>query len=415
MAKTRQRPAPPLSSDIAYRTILQVDDEYVRALVVEIRPEGVLIIGAGKERRIDIGQPLQASTLAPVCEDALRQAEDMTERVIGHLIVPDIAIVGVPSTHIVGVTSMACVLRPQPEREIGKRELSHLLSRLYHVAEQRAALATASSDSAPSLEVVESRIIEVQVDGHAVTNPIRFRGNKVEATAMVLFAEVALIAEWQRLLDLLKLEPRLVSGSWAMASAMREQDAIGLVLHAGHSTLLWLEKGVVRSVENCAYGGNELASDLALALDIPRLRADALRAAYLRKELDEELGERLKQSMKRSARRWLEALNATLSKMAEQRDLPPRLCYAEATLGFPALEEILLAWMGTWPLDRFPSVRRLDPAYIPGISERTGKIGDDPADIQTLALAHYAGRLQSETDPMDQMLRDIAHHARRRL
>ena len=44
------------------------------------------------------GSPIRAATLASVCEDALRRAEEMTERVIGRLIVPDEAIIGVDET-----------------------------------------------------------------------------------------------------------------------------------------------------------------------------------------------------------------------------------------------------------------------------------------------------------------------------
>jgi len=403
---------------------LHIGDEWVRALLVEVRPENVLTIGVGKERRIDRGPAIKAATLASVCEDALRRAEDMTERTVGYLVVPDEAIVSIPGLYVHSVIGRVQMVRSQPEREIGQRELLRLLSRLYDTTEHLAAVATvhksgsASTVSSSSFEFLQAKVIEMRVDGYEVTMPIRFRGSKLEAAAVALFAEAPFMDELRLLMTYLELAPTAVATSWAIASCMNEQEALGLVLDSHETTLFLLRRGTVVALERCAFGGEELARDLAVALGLPRFRTDALQDAHRQGELDEKQIGQLEEGMRYSARQWLQSLNGALSRIAEQNPLPHRLCFWEMFPGFPALEQILRGWMETWPLDRFPVVRKVGLKDIPGISERTGVAGGDrgishdPEDAAAFALAHYAGGLQEALRPLDDLFYRAATSAR---
>lgn len=74
---------------LAYGSLLHIGEEQVHAAVIEIRPEAMLICGIGREPRMDLGPAMTASTLAPVCEAALKQAEQATRHSLGQMIVPD--------------------------------------------------------------------------------------------------------------------------------------------------------------------------------------------------------------------------------------------------------------------------------------------------------------------------------------
>jgi len=123
--------------------------------------------------------------------------------------------------------------------------------------------------------------------------------------------------------------------------------------------------------------------------------------------------------VKYSARQWLLSLNEALGRIAEENPLPHRLFFWEMSPGFPALEQILRNWMETWPLDRFPVVRRVGIKDIPGISERIGVVGGerglarDAEDAAAYALARYAGWLQEPLRPLDELLYRAATNPRR--
>ena len=98
-------------ADVAYRTILHIDDDWVYAIIVELHPASTLIVGAARERRLESGPQVQAMTLAPVCEDVLRQAEDMTGKVIGTVVIPDEAMISIRGPHLQTITCSVRVRR----------------------------------------------------------------------------------------------------------------------------------------------------------------------------------------------------------------------------------------------------------------------------------------------------------------
>ena len=418
-----RRHATPAAEGISYRSLLHIGEEWVRAAIVEVRPEGVLIIGTAMEPRIDTGPAIMASSLAPVCEDALRRAEDMTKGVIGQAIVPDEALISISGGGARSVMGTVQVTRPEPSREIGQRETKHLLHRLYQAAEKQAAAATESATGARpekprSLALWDMRLAEVAVDGHVVTSPLRFRGTELGAAAVALFMDQTVMEELHWLVTYLELSARLVDMPWALASAMSEQDAassnlIGCMLDARDSTLFWLRRGTVVAMESCAYGGDDLLRDLGVSLGVPTFRADDLCRAYCAKELDEGEAERVESSMGYAERHWGSALQAPFAQLMAQGGAAfptetARLWYWQMARAWPGLERMLHAWADTWPVDRAPSVTCATTQSIPGVSDRTGLIGQEPADTFLAALAHQAGHLARTSDPLNAALRRIA-------
>jgi len=422
-----RRHAAPTAEGITYRSLLHIGEEWVRAAIVEVRPDSVLIIGTAKEPRIDIGPEIMASSLAPVCEDALQRAEDMTAHVIGQSIVPDEALLSISGGHTRSVTAAVQMARPEPNKEIGQREINRLLQELHQATEKEAAALTASTTekrraSAQSLALWDVRLAEVAVDDHVVTSPWRFRGARLGAAAVALFVDQTVMEELHWLVTYLELSARLVAMPWALASAMSEQDAaisdmVGCVLDTRESTLFWLRRGTVAAIESCSHGSQDLLRDLGVSLGVPRFRADDLCQAYCAGELEEPDAVRVESGMGYAERQWVSALQAPFAQLLPQGDAalpaqPARLWYWQMARAWPGLEEMLHAWAGTWPVDRAPTVASGTVQNVPGVSDRTGLIGQEPADLPLVALAHHAGYLEKAIDPLNAALRRISLHAR---
>jgi cell division protein FtsA len=399
---------------VDYRTILHIDEDAVRALVVEVRPESVLVIGASEERRMDPGSPVRAAVLAPICEDALRRAEEMGERVIGRLIVPDDAIIGVPDSHICSVNGQAQALRAQPDRRIEQEEISRLLRRLCDANETLAAAATQKLGRNPtSYELIETRIADMRVDGQSVTSPLGFRGKRIEGAAIAFFAESVLMNELRLLMDYLEIEATATPLSWALAHCLGAQETLGLILEPQETGLFLWQHGTVAAMDRCAHGGHQLYRDLAAALAVSRFRAEALCKAYLQGELDEESGAMLQQGIRYSQKQWQASLDEGLRGLNDKRNgatdpLPARLHMLECAPLLPHAEAALRTWMEKWLPERFAEVQRFTIRDVSGVSDRTGVAGADPRNLAIFALARYAGLLRQPLHSLNAQLRQIA-------
>jgi cell division protein FtsA len=402
------------NQQVAYRTILHLDEEGVRALVVEVRPESVLVIGASEERRMDPGSRISAATLAPVCEDAIRRAEDMTERAIGHLVVPDEAIIGVPDRHICCTSGQVQAVRAQPDRRIEQDEINRLLARLCNANENLAAIATRQPGREPaSFELLETRIADMRVDGQSVTSPLGFRGQRIEGAAIAFFVECALMNELRLLVDYMEIAATAVPLSWALAHCLGAPESLGLILEQQETILFLWQRGTVVALDRCAYGSEQLCRDLAAALGLSRFRAEALCQSFARGELEEEAGAVMQEATRYSLRQWLEHLDGGLRRLRDKRaepsaPLPARLEFLECAPALPFAEPALRSWMEKWLPERFAEVQRFTVKSVPGVSDRTGAAGARPQNLALFALARYAGLLRQPLHPLNVQLRQIA-------
>ena len=173
----------------SFRSVIDLGTEYVKALVVEVEENRAVIIGQCIARHkgsyASDGAIGDLGTVAANCDQALRQAEDMTEEVYGRKVVPDQAVIGVPSPLVRGAAYTVKQKRSSPRRAVSQRELTQLLQRVQRLALQQLSQEFVSQE----LALVDSSIAEIAIDGHGVTDPVGFRG---ENLAVTVFNAIAL-------------------------------------------------------------------------------------------------------------------------------------------------------------------------------------------------------------------------------
>ena len=394
------------SARVDYRTILHIDDDWVYAIIVELHPASALIVGAARERRLESGPQIQATTLAPICEEVLRRAEDMTGKVVGAMVIPDEAMISVRGPHLQTITCSVRVRRPDPSKMITQRELKRFFERLYRAAEAQTGLAGSESTGA-DFEFIHADVAQVLVDGHAVTTPVRFRGEILDGSALLLSARSSVMTELRALSATLKLSARAIAVPWALANLQFELDTLGMILDAHETCLYRVQAGRVAALESCPYGSENLSGDLAINMGLPQYRVSALERAFSRGDLDDAQCAWLEEAMQYSFRQWFQTLGPALAKMAELGPLPSRLCYWEISPNWPIIGHVLNAWMETWDLVEFPDLRRCGFADVSSVGDRTGTIAANPARTVLSALAHHAGSIR-DSDAMSESLRSIA-------
>jgi hypothetical protein len=345
--------------------------------------------------------------LTPVCEEALRRAEGVTKDVMGRLVVPDTALVGVPGSFAKSAIVHVETIRAEPEKPISRRELQRFLRRLYHTATQQLLQDSRSGDGSISFELIEAQVAEIAVDGHNVTTPLQFTGAKLHATAVTVFGEAPFISALQEVMGRLRLEASSIPVFWTLASAMMTREAIGIVLDVHETTIFWQRGNTVSALETCPYGGQHLVRDLAVSMGLPSFRVKALQDAYVSGQLDEDFREWMETSIQYSVEQWLHALNQMLPHLTKHPNLPGQVCFWQMGPGLPGLADALRGWLKRWPVDRLPTLEEHGSGDIPRVSDRTGLLSDEPSDTALLALAHYAGTVAYRTDPVGDLLRSM--------
>jgi hypothetical protein len=385
MARLRRRTTPHAPA-FSYRTILHIDSGWVHALILEMGSGTALIVGAGREARLDMGPEIDPTSLAPVCESALRIAENMTADVVGHVIVPDQAILSISGPHLVSLSAEVKVRRSAPNRPLGKREHERLLNRLSRTTQSR--LASLGGDRTPI--ILHASVVHLAVDGHAVTTPLQFRGKEVEARSLVIGADHSIMEEMRALARSLKLEAMAVALPWAIANMIEGPDAVWLIVDEHQATLYRTEGGRLVGLEIVDCGREALMRDLAVDLGLPEFRAEALLAAHATGEVGDYSARVMDQVVEQCVARWTVALEPGLARLCEQTSPPLRLRYWELAKPWPRLGDALTSWMNGWGLSSFPEVQRLGFRDCPTVSDRTGATSAMPARTALCALAHHA-------------------------
>jgi hypothetical protein len=393
----------------SFRSVLDLGTEYVKALVVEVQEDRAVIIGQGvaqhKGSYASDGAMGEVESVTATCDQALRQAEDMTEGVYGRKVVPDQVVMGIPGLLIRGAAYKVRQQRSSPRRPISQRELAQLLQRV-----QRLALQQLSQEFArQELALVDSSIAEIAIDGHGVTDPVGFRGQNLAVTVFNALALRESLDGLRGIAEGLELEPPLlVPESQVVASFLKGSEVIGLDVGGRQTGIFWSRNGGLLGSGAVLLGGRAVSQRLAEGLHLSLQEAETLKLSHCRSQISEttSLGEVLSGAVGV----WLAEVERQLMTLAGGESLPhciylwgggselPEL--VEAVKTFPWMKELLFA--------RCPEVEVLNPEKVPGLLDRTGlSLGRGGLVVMGLARWVCVSEAESEADLPAQLLAKV--------
>lgn len=389
---------PPLVS------VLDPGTEYAKALVVQLDGDRVVVVGQGVDRHEET--PFERGTravdlrLQSACEAALLQAEDMCESTVGRKLVPDHLVLAFPSQWVRQGAFSVLQRRHSPAQEITTREFRHALVRAERLAVQQLAnqLGVRCEETTP----IGSEITEIRVGGHAVSDPLGFRGDTLELTVFNAVAENRHLAVMGRLTEHLELElAHLVTEEHSLADSLPVEEAI--VIDAGSSvtSLGWIRAGCPYKTATLPFGGRRLTERLASEFGLSPVKGEALKLRFALGELDSEACSEVWEALLPGLAEWLARIESGLAAMAGKNVLPPFIYvsggasnmteFADAIRGFP--------WLAHLPFARYPEVQVLGPGEIPGVYNRTGRSGGREMTV-AMALARWAAPRKRMSEPV---------------
>lgn len=396
-----------------YLSILDLGAWSVKALVVQRDGGEVAILGRGRGSMQHAGlstmgerapRELRADidALAAACEEALRQAEDATEAVCGHKVVPDLVLLSVPTAWLRGAVGSGRAQRVALETGIALDECYEVVLR----AGRRAIRNVGRVTGPGSWELLDGTLVTFSIDGHGVTDPIGFRGHLLEAIVSVVAAPSRLLGVLRQLADMLQLEPSgLVPEPLALSAACPGE---GLIIEVGAlSTGLCLTRyGAPLFFGSVGQGGADITRSLADAFKLSPSRAEALKQAYSAGRLTEEGMEAVLKVMEAPLGAWLSAVIEYLRSWGTALPAwPPDIyvCGGASELG-EFHDWILSArWLDVLPFPHTPKTWTWDGSNLSQVLDHTGRRWQTDG-IVALTLAAWAVRDRGSETP-DGMLR----------
>ena len=407
------RPTPD-SETTSCLSVLDLGASSVKALVLQRAGDGVTIIGRGRAPTQGVGLVPGGLTedggiadidgLASICERALCDAEDSTVETCGHKVVPDEALVSVPSSCSRGAVGQGATRRTAVETGIALEECFESVS----LAGRRALRELGRVTGGGKWEVVDGALVVFTVDGHRVTDPVGFRGHLLQATVFAVATPRGFASSLRQLADRLQLEPpRLVAEAVSLAAAC-PGDGLIIEIGARATGLCLVRYGAPLACGSVLSGGDSFTQALADAFQLFPSRAEALKWAYGARQLSPEGTAAVQKALAAPIQSWI---SAVLEELGPWRDAirvwPPEIHLCGGTSALPGLQESVSAvrWLDLMPFPHTPNVNIWDGSPLTQVIDRTQPrwlVGD----VVALSMAALAARDRSGPTP-DGVLRTV--------
>ncbi|MFL7808903.1 MAG: hypothetical protein AB8I80_09760, partial [Anaerolineae bacterium] len=177
---------------------------------MEQTESGVTILGRGSAaHRNGIaanGMIGELSALQDACERALIMAEDATVESGRVKVVPDTALIVVPTAWLVRAVGIGRVLRPNLEEAVAADERGEPIERAGRIA----ADLLAGRSGPGEWRLLDATVLDLKVDGRRVTDLAGFRGRVLEAGVQAVAAPDHALVALAALADALKLNPPIM-------------------------------------------------------------------------------------------------------------------------------------------------------------------------------------------------------------
>lgn len=382
---------------------VDIGTELVKVLVVRREgPEGV-VLGVGREPQfpdaMEAGSISNPDRVIDVCNRALEAAEDMAG------VVPGQSLIGISGELVKGFSSAVSYPRERPEQRVRESELKNMLQTVERRALREAQNLLEMERSYGQIEarLVQSAITQVRMDGYPVANPVGYQGGMIEVVVFNTFAPLSQIGAVETVARDLDLElSGMVAQPYAVARACGDDEAWeegGIFVDVGGGTtdVALLRSGGVEGIRMFNLGGRAFTRRLAKELRISVEEAEARKIRHSEGLLPPDQDQQTAMLLAADVEVLLQGLYLCLQDLARGELLPPNIyiCGGGSLLRDLVNQLIRSPWWHGLSFQRQPSVRRLGPLEVRGISDATGLL-HSAQDVGPMALASHALQAQSE-------------------
>jgi cell division protein FtsA len=364
---------------------LDIGTEYIKALIAEVDGDELKIIGVGREHQglsdMHSGAIADIGAVVRNCEKALSDAEQQAG------VQAKKVVIGIAGELVKGLTSTIRYKRPQPDVALDMREMEFIIEKVQeraHIkAQKQIAWETGNDDV--EIKLVNSAIVSIHIDGYKVSNPIGFQGKDVAIQIYTAFAPMVHIGALERTaqeldLDLIAVaaEPFAVSRSVLGTDASSTFTAILIDVGGGTSDIAVVNDGGVEGTKMFGIGGRSFTKTIATDIDLSFEDAEKLKLNVDHENLKPEVREKLNVALDKTLSVWIDGVELALSEFDAIDHMPNRILLCGGGASLEKLVDTLEgeSWYKKLPFTRKPTVQRIQPSEVSGISDTTGQVKD---------------------------------------
>ena len=331
------------------------------------------------------------------CEKALAKLEAQTgERASA-------VVIGVSGEQIKSKTSTIRYRRDTPNKPITNAELEELLKKIEkrNLEKLKAELSLETDNPEIDLNLINSAVVSISIDGYRINNPVGFRGAEVLIEYYTAFAPNVVVSAVEKVCAELELELlTLVVEPFAVSRACLGDDvdvdfsAVLIDVGAGKTGIAVVDSGDICGTKMFNIGGNSFTRQLSESLSLTPKRAELLK---LNLDDDSKLSDstitKASAAIERSLSVWLAGASLALEEFKNIEPLPADIFLSGGSSNrFTLLETRALSdWYRDLPFSKRPLIHLLDPSSLPDFimpEEDTEKL--DASFVVCLGLLRVA-------------------------
>jgi len=393
---------------------LDIGTEVVKALICLSEGTRGRIIGVGKHRQrlgdMQSGAVTDIGGVIQNCQKAIKEAERMAG------VSADQMIMGIAGELVKGATTTLSYARREPSTKIDLSELKNIVHKIQWKAfdKVRSDLAFETGYNEIDVKLVNAAIVDVQIDGYRVSNPIGFQGKDVDISIFNAFAPLIHFGALQTIAAELNKELlAIMAEPYALARCLGNEDGsnfAGIFIDIGGGTtdIAIVRNGAVEGTKMFTLGGRTFTKRLAQSLNISFEEAESIKLAYSADKLEKQSHKIVREAMKSDCEVWLSGIALTLAEFENIDVLPAKILICGGGSHLPEIKEVLETreWFRKLPFPRMPQISFIEPRMVSNMLDETKRL-KDPGDIPPMALANLGLEYIGEERILSKILRKI--------
>jgi len=364
---------------------LDIGTEFIKVLIGKVVDGKIEIVGTGRAHQglsdMQAGAIADIAAVVNNCDQALTQAEQQAGLSARG------AVIGIAGELVKGTTTHVRCRRKDPDKELNIEEVERIITLVQTRAKERARqqLIWELGGKEVEIRMVNSALVNIEIDGYPVTNPVGFKGKEVVVQLYTAFAPMIHIGALERTakeldLDLVAVaaEPFAVSRSVIGDDQNASMSAILMDVGGGTTDIAVVNEGGVQGTKMFGIGGRAFTRSIERDLSVPFEEAEELKLGLSDNKAPAAQVPAIEASLKKTLDVWTSGVELALGEFNQLDHLPHRLllCGGGSSLDLlmDKLEET--NWYTQLPFTRKPVVQHIQPSQVVGIIDKTGSVTD---------------------------------------
>ncbi|MBP6962393.1 ethanolamine ammonia-lyase reactivating factor EutA [Candidatus Saccharibacteria bacterium] len=368
-----------------YIVALDIGTENVKALIGRIVEDEIEIVGVGRAHQ---GlQDMQAGAISDIasvtanCNKALAEAEKLAG------VSARAVVIGIAGELVKGTTITVKVQRKDAKKALDIEEVERIVElvqkRAYDRAKQQIADELGGKDI--DVQLVNSALVRMEIDGYEVTNPVGFQGKQVVVQLYTAFAPLIHIGALEQVanqldMDLLAVaaEPFAVARSVIGDADDSTMSAILMDVGGGTTDIAVLNEGGVQGTQMFGIGGRAFTRSIAREIEVGFVEAEKLKLGLVDGTAPSQMVEKIEKALSKTVRVWRGGIELALGEYDNLEHLPHNilLCGGGSSLEMLTAELESADWYRKLPFARKPRIQFISPEAVIGITDVTDTLKD---------------------------------------